>query len=59
MMRFRPDLATTLGCPTFADLAMADQMMGSPVRLKAFLDQLDAASREPARREYDAPLAFA
>jgi thimet oligopeptidase len=55
----RQDLATTLGFPTFADLATADQMIGSVSHLKAFLNQVDEASQEDGKREYAELLAFA
>jgi thimet oligopeptidase len=55
----RQELAHVLGYPTWADLAMADLMMGSPAKLKEFLQQIDTASREPSQREDAALLAFA
>lgn len=55
----RQELATTLGYQTYADLATADQMIGSAANLKVFLDQVDDASREIGRREYEELLAFA
>jgi len=35
--------------PTWADFAMADQMIGSPAKLADYLGKIDAASREPGR----------
>ena len=55
----REELAHTLGYPTYADLATADQMIGSAKHLNEFLDQVDTASRETSRREYKQLLAFA
>lgn len=46
LLETREELAHTLGYPTYADLATADQMMGSASHLKAFLDQVDAATKE-------------
>jgi Zn-dependent oligopeptidase len=48
----RKQLADTLGFDSWADLATADQMMGSAAKVKAFLAELDAASKEGAGREY-------
>jgi len=59
LLSARQQLATTLGYATYADLATADQMMGSAKNVQALLDQVDAASREPAAREYARLLAFA
>jgi thimet oligopeptidase len=55
----RQELAQLLGYATWADLAMADQMIGSPAKLADFLRQIDDASREPGRREMAQLLAFA
>jgi thimet oligopeptidase len=55
----RQELAQLLGYPTWADLAMADQMIGSPAKLAEFLKQIDDASREPGAREMAQLLAFA
>ncbi len=59
LLTTRQELATTLGYQHYADLAMADQMIGSPTNLKAFLQQVDDASRGPAAKEYAELLAFA
>ncbi|NYF80691.1 M3 family metallopeptidase [Granulicella arctica] len=48
----RQKLATTLGFATWADLATADQMMGSATKMRTFLDEVDVASRDRARREF-------
>jgi len=55
----REELASLLGYPTWADFAMADQMIGSPAKLAEYLSKIDAASREPGAREDAALLAFA
>ena len=59
LLSARQDLATTLGFQNYAALATADQMMGSPEKLKVFLDGVDAASRASGDREWEALLAFA
>ena len=56
--RARQELAHLLGYATWADFAMADQMIGSPAKLAQFLKQVDDAAREPAAREDAALLAF-
>ena len=55
----RKQLANTLGFDSWADLATADQMMGSAAKVKAFLADLDAASKVGAAREYSMVLEFA
>ncbi len=55
----RQELATTLGYATYADLATADQMIGSASNLKAFLNQVDDASRDIGKQEYALLLEFA
>jgi thimet oligopeptidase len=59
LLTARTQLAQLLGYRTWADYAMADQMIGSPANLKQYLDKIDAASREPAAREDAALLEFA
>ncbi len=59
LLNARQQLATTLGYATYADLATADQMIGSAKKVQALLDQVDTASRGPAAREYSRLLAFA
>ena len=54
----RKQLANTLGFDSWANLATADQMMGSAAKVKAFLAELDAASKEGASREYSMVLEF-
>jgi thimet oligopeptidase len=55
----RQDLATTLGYAHYADLATADQMIGSAVNVEHLLQQVDDASRDAAAREYAQLLSFA
>jgi Zn-dependent oligopeptidase len=59
LLKTRRQIATILGFETWADLAMADQMMGSATSLKAFLDDLDKATKPGAGREYSIILEFA
>ena len=54
----RKQLANTLGFDSWANLATADQMMGSAANVKAFLAELDAASKPGASREYAMVLEF-
>jgi Zn-dependent oligopeptidase len=59
VLKTRYELARILGYATFADLATADQMIGTAANMKAFLNEVDVASRPASRREYDLLLAFA
>ena len=59
VLKTRSQIATILGYATFADLATADQMIGSAANMKSFLAAVDAASRPASGREYDMLLAFA
>jgi thimet oligopeptidase len=59
LLATRQEIADILGFRSWADLATADQMMGSAANVRAFLDKLDGASRDGARREYEEVLAFA
>jgi Zn-dependent oligopeptidase len=59
ILQTRYELAKMLGYPTFADLNVADQMMGSVANLKTFLSDLNNASQSAAQREYQTELAFA
>jgi thimet oligopeptidase len=59
LLQARADLAQLLGYATWADFAMADQMIGSPAKLHDFLASVDEASRDAAKREDAALLAFA
>jgi thimet oligopeptidase len=55
----RQEIATILGFRSWADLATADQMMGSAANVRSFLARLDEASGEGARREHELILDFA
>ncbi len=59
LLTVRHEIAGLLGFATWADLATADQMMESSSNMRSFLDELDAATKEGAEREYSAVLAFA
>jgi thimet oligopeptidase len=59
VLKTRYELAKILGYASFADLATADQMIGTAANMKAFLNEVDVASRPASRREYDMLLAFA
>ena len=59
ILEARQELATTLGYKTFADFAMADQMMGSASNLKTFLKEVDDASQGIANKEYALLLQYA
>ena len=59
LLAARQDLATTLGYRNYADLATADQMMGTSSHVEALLNQLDDASKSIGKREYGQLLAFA
>ena len=54
----RQEIATLLGFRSWADLATADQMMGSAANVRTFLAKLDDASRDGALRELDLILSF-
>jgi thimet oligopeptidase len=55
----RHEIASILGFASWADLATANQMMGSAARLKKFIGELEQASRAGAEREYEMVLGFA
>ena len=58
-MTARQDLAAILGYTHYADLATADQMIGSAGNVEKLLNQVGDASRPAANREYAQLLAFA
>ena len=58
LLATRQEIATVLGFRSWADLATADQMMGSAANVRTFLQKLDDASRDGARIEHDQVLAF-
>ena len=59
LLATRQEIATVLGFRSWADLATADQMMGSAANVRTFLAKLDAASLDGARREHELILNFA
>jgi thimet oligopeptidase len=58
LLATRQEIATVLGFRSWADLATADQMMGSAANVRTFLAKLDDASRDGAVRELDLILSF-
>ena len=58
LLATRQEIATVLGFRSWADLATADQMMGSAANVRTFLAKLDEASRDGARREHELILDF-
>ena len=59
LLAVRQQMATILGFASWADLATANQMMGSAANMKKFIGELEQASRAGAKREYEMVLAFA
>ncbi len=59
LLATRQEIASILGFRSWADLATADQMMGSAANVRAFLSRLNEASREGARQEHEMVLGFA
>lgn len=59
LLATRQEIASILGFRSWADLATADQMMGSAGNAREFLRKLDDASRDGARREHQMILDFA
>jgi len=58
LLATRQKIATVLGFRSWADLATADQMMGSAANVRTFLAKLDEASRDGAVRELELILSF-
>jgi thimet oligopeptidase len=58
LLATRQEIAAVLGFRSWADLATADQMMGSAANVRTFLAKLDEASREGAVRELNRVLEF-
>ncbi|MFT4114230.1 M3 family metallopeptidase [Silvibacterium sp.] len=52
LLKIRKEIASLLGFETWADLATADQMMGSATNMREFLEELDVASRAGAEKEF-------
>ena len=59
LLALRQQIASILGFASWADLATANQMMGSAANMKKFIAELEQASRAGATREYEMVLAFA
>jgi thimet oligopeptidase len=59
LLALRQQVASILGFASWADLATANQMMGSAARMKTFIGELEQASRAGAEKEYEMVLAFA
>jgi thimet oligopeptidase len=59
LLATRQEIAGVLGFRSWADLATADQMMGSAANVRTFLAKLNEASREGALREHELILNFA
>jgi len=59
LLSTRQEIASVLGFRSWADLATADQMMGSAANVRTFLAKLNEASLEGARRELGLVLGFA
>jgi thimet oligopeptidase len=59
LLATRQEIASVLGFRSWADLATADQMMGSAANVRTFLAKLNDASREGAQREHELILDFA
>jgi thimet oligopeptidase len=59
LLATRQEIASVLGFRSWADLATADQMMGSAANVREFISKLAAASLDGARREHEMILEFA
>jgi thimet oligopeptidase len=59
LLAVRQEVASILGFASWADLATANQMMGSAAKMKTFIGELEQASRAGAEKEYEMVLAFA
>jgi Zn-dependent oligopeptidase len=59
LLAVRQEIATLLGFTSWANLATADQMMGSAANVRSFIAKLEEASRAGAEREYGMVLEYA
>ena len=59
LLKTRQEIATLLGFSSWANLATADQMMGSAANVRSFIARLEEASRAGAEQEYGMVLEFA
>src|ERR1700739_3561222 len=58
LLSTRQEIANVLGFRSWADLATADQMMGSAANVRTFLAKLEEASRDGAVREHELVMGF-
>jgi len=58
LLAVRAEVAEILGFKTWADLATADQMMGSAANMKKFLAEVDQASKPQSEQEYAGLMAW-
>ncbi len=58
LLATRQEIASVLGFRSWADLATADQMMGSAANVRKFLAKLEEVSREGAIREHELAMEF-
>jgi thimet oligopeptidase len=59
LLKTRQEIATVLGFSSWANLATADQMMGSAANVRKFIERLEEASRSGAEREFKMVFDFA
>jgi len=59
LLAVRQEIATLLGFTSWANLATADQMMGSAANVRSFIAKLEEASRAGAEGEYGMVMEFA
>ena len=52
LLAAREEMATLLGFRSWADLATVDQMMGSAANMRSFLNEVETAALETAKREF-------
>ena len=52
LLAAREEMATLLGFRSWADLATVDQMMGSAANMRSFLNEVEAAALDTAKREF-------
>ena len=52
LLAAREEMATLLGFRSWADLATVDQMMGSAANMRSFINEVETAALETAKREF-------
>ena len=52
LLAAREEMASLLGFRSWADLATVDQMMGSAANMRTFLNEVEAAALDTAKREF-------